>query len=134
MILVIMAALIVAGTMVFMDRARQNALLERVPAPGSLSFSNQILEEKMRRAHDALTGTLERNGTNSRFGRKAGELGNLYQANHFYDQAVPCYRMALDFDPENPRWPYFLAFIKSMPTLSYGYLHLGYTPVIEINP
>jgi tetratricopeptide (TPR) repeat protein len=112
MALVILAALVVAGTMVFMGRVRQNALLERVPAPGSLSFSNQILEEKMRRGHDALTGTLERNGTNSRFGRKAGELGNLYQANHFYDQAVPCYRMALDFDPESPRWPYYLAFIK----------------------
>ncbi|MCP4577609.1 MAG: tetratricopeptide repeat protein, partial [Deltaproteobacteria bacterium] len=110
--IVMVAALIMAGTLLFMDRARRNTLLERIPAPGSLSYSNRILEEKMRRAHDKVTGTLEQNGTNSRFGRKAGELGNLYQANHFYDQAVPCYGMALDFDPENPRWPYYLAFIK----------------------
>ena len=109
---VIVAALIVVGTMLFMDRARRNTLLERIPAPGSLSYSNQTLEEKMRRAHDAVTGPLEQNGADRRFGRKAGKLGNLYQANHFYDQAVPCYRMALDFDPENPRWPYYLAFIK----------------------
>ena len=109
---VIMAAIIVAGTMLFMDRTRRNTLLERIPAPGSLSYSNRILEEEMRRTHDTLKGALKRNGANSRFGRKAGELGNLYQANHFYDQAVPCYRMALDFDPENPRWPYYLAFIK----------------------
>jgi len=111
-VLVIVAALMVAGTMVFMDRVRQNALLERIPAPGSLSFGNRTLEEKMRRAHDIVAEAFEQDGTNRRFGRKAGELGNLYQANHFYDQAVPCYRMALDFDADNPRWPYYLAFIQ----------------------
>ncbi len=111
-VLVVIAALMVAGTMVFMDRSRQNALLERIPAPGSLSFGNRTLAEKMRRAHDKVTSTLEQKGAVTRFGRKSGELGNLYQANHFYDQAVPCYRMALDFDADNPRWPYYLAFIK----------------------
>ncbi|MCG6881537.1 MAG: tetratricopeptide repeat protein, partial [Deltaproteobacteria bacterium] len=109
--LVILAALIAAGIFVWMERARKNALLERIPAPEDLSFSNRTLEEKMDRAFHDVQKALEENDPNSRFGRKAGQLGNLYQANHFYDQAVPCYRVAMDFDPDNPKWPYSVAFI-----------------------
>lgn len=38
-----------------------------------------------------------------------GELGGLYQANGFYDQAARCYRALLKADPGNPRWPHLLA-------------------------
>ena len=110
--LVIIAVAIVWGTLLLMERGRQNALLDRIPAPESLSFSNQTLEDKVHRSYDAVRNALEKSGPDGRFGRRTGELGNLYQANHYYDQAVPCYLLASDFDPENPRWPYCLAFIK----------------------
>ena len=110
--LVMIAGLITAGTFVLMERAEQNALLERIPAPDGMRFGNQTLEDKMNQAHDAVQKALSKNGPDDRFGRKAGELGNLYQANHYYDQAIPCYRVAMEYNSENPRWPYDMAFIQ----------------------
>ncbi len=109
--LVVVALLIVAGTYGFLKRADQNALFARVPSPERVSAGNKTLEDKMDRAHGAVRKALLKDGSEARFGRKAGKLGNLYQANHFYDQAIPCYRVAMGFDPSNARWPYYLAFI-----------------------
>lgn len=109
---VMIAGLVFWGTSILMERSERNAFLERIPAPHRLQFSNQTLEETMNRAHGAAKDALSKYGPDIRFGRKAGELGNLYQANHYYDQAVPCYRVAMEFDPESPTWPYFVAFIQ----------------------
>jgi len=110
--LFILAALILAGTLLLMERVRRNTLLEGIPLPDGISFSNRILEEKMRRSYESVKEALDGKGSEIRFGRKTGALGNLYQANHYYDQAVSCYGKALKFDPQNPKWPYYLAFIK----------------------
>ncbi len=110
--LVVLAVLMVVGTWVLTERADRKALLEPIPVPERLTFSNRILEEKMLRAYTSVKKALDGKGHHSRFGRRTGELGNLYQANHYYDQAVPCYETALALDPENPKWPYYLAFIK----------------------
>ncbi len=110
--LFILAGLISAGTFMLMERAEKNALLQRIPDPRSIRFGNPILAEKMNRAHDAAKTALLKSGPNARFGRKVGELGNLYQANHHYDRAIPCYRVAMEFDSESPKWPYYVAFIQ----------------------
>ncbi len=109
--LLIIAGVITWGTFFLMERAERNALLIRIPDPVGMRFGNQTLEEKMNRAHDAVREALTTSGPDARFGRKAGELGNLYQANHYYDQAVDCYRVAMAYDPGNSKWPYHMAFI-----------------------
>ena len=38
-----------------------------------------------------------------------GHLGLLYHANHMYEPAEACYRLATELDPDNARWAYHLA-------------------------
>ncbi len=112
LVLAVLAILIILGTLWMMDRARRNTLLDRLPRISDLSFNNETLKKKVTRADNALRLTLDNGNPEKAFGRKAGQLGKLYQANHFYDQAVPCYQLAMEFDKENPRWNYYLAFVK----------------------
>ena len=112
LVLAVLAVLIVVGTNWVMDRASRDALLDRLPGTGDLSFNTKTLKNKVAQADDAVRRTLVGGGPGAAFGQKAGSLGELYQANHFYDQAVPCYQLALEFDKGNPRWPYYLAFVK----------------------
>ncbi len=112
LVLVALSILIIVGTLWVMDRARRDTLLDRLPKINDLSFNNETLKRKVAQADDALRRTLGSRNSERAFGDKAGQLGNLYQANHFYDQAVPCYKLAMEFDKENPRWTYYLAFIK----------------------
>ena len=110
--LAFMAALIIAGTTKMMDRIERIELLDRLPVVGALSFNTEILKNKVALADEAARQILSQEKAGNAFGRKAGNLGELYQANHFYDQAAPCYQLATEFDRENPRWSYYLAFIQ----------------------
>ena len=112
MVLVVLAILIFMGTRWVMDRTRRDTLLKRLPKIDNISFNTEALKRKVARADDAFRRTLDGGNPERAFGRKAGQLGKLYQANHFYDQAVPCYQLAMEFDKENPRWAYYLAFVK----------------------
>ncbi len=112
LVLAVLAVLIVAGTSWVMDRTRRGALLDRLPGTEDLSFHTETLKNKVIQADDAVRQTLKREKPATAFGGKAGKAGQLYQANHFYDQAVPCYQLAMEFDGKNPRWPYYLAFIR----------------------
>ena len=54
---------------------------------------------------------LAENGVGTGFGQAVGELGRLYQANHFYDDALSCYRLALEYDEQSAVWFYLSASI-----------------------
>lgn len=41
-----------------------------------------------------------------------GYLGLLYHANHMYEPADACYRLAAELDPGNARWSYHLAVLR----------------------
>ena len=112
LVLAVLAILIIVGTLEVMDKARRDTILDRLPKLNNLSFNTETLKRKVARADDALRQTLDSGNPERAFGRKAGQLGKLYQANHFYDQAVPCYQLAMEFDKENPRWTHYLAFVK----------------------
>ena len=112
LVLAVLTILIVVGTRGVMDRARRNTLVERLPKISELSFNTEVLKKNVAQANEALRRTLGGGNPKRAFGQKAGQLGELYQANHFYDQAVSCYQMAMEFDKENPRWTYYLAFVK----------------------
>lgn len=43
-----------------------------------------------------------------------GQLGKLYQANYFYDEATACYRRAMALAPADAQWPYLIAYLDDM--------------------
>jgi tetratricopeptide (TPR) repeat protein len=53
-------------------------------------------------------------------GDKIGELGTIYQANLFTKEAERCLEIAGRLSPENPRWPYCLAYIRQQMGESQG--------------
>jgi tetratricopeptide (TPR) repeat protein len=109
--LAIVALSLALGTSALLKQAKRNAVLYRLPEMPDLGDKTEALRQNVAAADQVVRQALESGGVNERFGRKAGELGKLYQANHFYDQAIRCYQLATEFDPENARWFYLLAFV-----------------------
>jgi tetratricopeptide (TPR) repeat protein len=109
--LAIVALCLALGTSALLKRAKRNAVLYRLPEMPDLGDKTETLRQNVAAADQVVRQVLESGPVNERFGRKAGELGKLYQANHFYDQAIRCYQLATEFDPENARWFYLLAFV-----------------------
>ncbi|MBW1772609.1 MAG: tetratricopeptide repeat protein [Deltaproteobacteria bacterium] len=95
-----------------MDRARYNAALDNLPKAPDLSGKNATLTREITKANQEIVRSLNVGTKGSELGRKVGELGRLYQANHFYDQAITCYELAMEEEPEKPHWPYLLAFVR----------------------
>ena len=109
--LAIVALCLGLGTSALLKQAKRNAVLYRLPEMPDLGDKTEALRQNVAAADQVVRQALKSGRVNERFGRKAGELGKLYQANHFYDQAIRCYQLATEFDPENARWFYLLAFV-----------------------
>lgn len=108
-VLALLGLFLVIGIFQFMEYARRDAGLDRLPKKPDLSAKAEILRRQIEKTDQEVKQTLNSHGLSQKFGYESGELGKLYQANHFYDQAIPCYQLAMEFDPKNPKWPYFLA-------------------------
>lgn len=62
-----------------------------------------------------------------------GSLAKIYQANGLLNEAIQTLDLLLKLQPENPRWPHFLAFILA----GYGELEVAiplWDATIEIDP
>jgi tetratricopeptide (TPR) repeat protein len=130
-----MALLVVLGTSEILSQAQRNVMLIRLPEAPSLRGRSKILREKINRANAEVRRTFEESGVNTDFGQTVGDLGRLYQANHFYDHALSCYRLAQEFDEQAAIWFYLSAsvhqqrgetesmigFLKRTLSLSSGY-------------
>ena len=53
-------------------------------------------------------------------GDKVGELGTIYQANLCTKEAEKCYEIAARLSPRNPRWPYYLAYLRQQQGMVEG--------------
>ena len=122
--LVVLALFIAGGTWFLMDRARYNAVLDNLPKAPDLSEKNATLTQEIGKANQEIGRSLNVGTRGSELGRKIGELGGLYQTNHFYDQAVLCYELAMEEEPENPHWPYLLVFVRQEKGESESVLNL----------
>lgn len=105
----VLALLVALGTAAILSQARKNVLLIRLPQVPPLSGRNEVLREKITAASADVQRQLDQKGVNTDFGKAVGELGRLYQANHFYDRALSCYRLALEYDGQSARWYYLTA-------------------------
>jgi len=107
----VLAALTALGTMELISRARMNVVLVRLPELPPLSRRGDLLKEKLTSADARIRRSLAEKGVDRGFGRSVGEMGRLYQGNQFYDQALSCYRLALDYDQQSAEWYYLSASI-----------------------
>jgi tetratricopeptide (TPR) repeat protein len=107
--LILLGICLVLGTLAFLEHARQKAFLDGLPQVPDLSITTEAFRKRLAEANDDIAKTFKADGLSQQLGLKVGELGRVYQANHYYDQAVPCYQLAGKLDPQNPHWPYLLA-------------------------
>jgi len=101
--------LVILGTMKIFTQAQANVALNRLPKAPQLGEKRRVLEMKIHALDMEVRNTLTRSGTGTAFGQAAGQLGRLYQANHFYDRALRCYRLAREYDGQSPLWVYLSA-------------------------
>jgi tetratricopeptide (TPR) repeat protein len=105
----VLALGIAMGISLLVKRTNREAFLSRLPDMPALAKNAEVLRQKLIDADQITRRTVREGKPYKQFGRKAGELGRFYQANHFYDQAIPCYRLAIELDHEEPLWSYLLA-------------------------
>jgi HemY protein len=107
----VLTGLTVLGTTEILSRARMKELFIRLPEVPPLSRRSPALKEKIASEDAQVRLRLAEKGTSAHFAQAVGGLGQLYHANQFYDQALSCYRLALDFDPKSAMWLYLSAAI-----------------------
>lgn len=103
-----LAALVITLSVAGWNGWRSYAVRERViralPAPPVALAAQPILRAKIAAAEEAARGY--RSAPSG-----LGQLGRLYQANGFLAEASQAYEGLCRIEPQNPRWPYFLATI-----------------------
>jgi tetratricopeptide (TPR) repeat protein len=100
------------GTIKYLNRSVDDSVLDRLPEipPGAAKY--ELLIQALTKADRDLRQTLLSNQPRRSFGQKAGHLGELYHGNDFYPEALACYEIAMEFDPQNPFWPHHSAMLK----------------------
>ena len=110
-ILVMTAAI---GSMMVYGLFRQpvrSTLLDRLPEIPAFHGRNIALQDKLVEAQEGIVKSVRARIGGNELGLKIGNLGMLYQANHFFNEAASCYGIAMQLEKENPRWFYLLASI-----------------------
>lgn len=100
------------GIFLFNKQTARSSVLNRLPVIPDLTHNTKILREKVTEADQIVRKTFQTEGPDTTFGQKTGDLGKFYQGNSYYDQAMQCYKLAIEFDPKNPHWPYLLASVR----------------------
>lgn len=63
-----------------------------------------------------------------------GELGMVLHAHELFADAGACYRTAADLDPDDERWPYFLAVVLSVEASDFEAARAAYRRTLELRP
>jgi len=108
---VLLALGVTWGTSVLIARAASRAALERAPDLPRFSDEPEALRQALGDADRTLRQALLTGASSTEAGRAAGRLGELYHANGYRERAAEGYELAIELDPDNPHWPYGLAFL-----------------------
>ena len=87
-------------------RHERKTTLTRLPSQPALDASTRPLEPLLERAIEKVQA--------SPTAQNLGQLGMIYQANYFYNEAIACYERVFELDPTNAQWPYLLAYLYNM--------------------
>ncbi|MBW8001356.1 MAG: tetratricopeptide repeat protein [Planctomycetes bacterium] len=114
-LLLVTIGLIVVGLfatfVILVNNSASENILTALPQIPNLSGKSESFVQHLLSADKQARNALSSDRDLKKFGQKTGQLGELYQANEFFDQANECYEIASRFDPRNPLWPHHLAFL-----------------------
>ncbi|MFQ5790760.1 MAG: tetratricopeptide repeat protein [Acidobacteriota bacterium] len=102
---------VLQATSVLIDQASRRAVVDNLPEPPDGADKSDAFKRALAAADEAVRQAFRSGDGGEEIGRRLGHLGELYQANRYAERASWCFRSAMDLDPKNPRWPYFLAFV-----------------------
>ncbi len=105
----ILTTLVILGTMTILAQARWNVLLTRLPDVPGLGNGREVLKQQIAARDAAVRQRLNQPFGKADFAERTGTLGRIYQANQFYDRALQCYRLAVEYDDASPLWLYLSA-------------------------
>jgi tetratricopeptide (TPR) repeat protein len=126
-ILLTLAAIAVGvGPAWWMNSAYTRSAAQRLPAVPALADKTESLRRAVQEA-DRLARAEPASA------RRVGELGLLYHANHIYEPAGQCYLLAVDLEPDNHQWPYYLACLRETCGISDSVEQL-LRRVVELSP
>jgi len=106
---ILLTTLVILGIASILAQARRNVLLIRLPDVPRLGSGYEALKREIVARDAAVRRGLERSPAQTELGKLAGALGKVYQANQFYDSALRCYRLAMEYDDSSPLWFYLSA-------------------------
>ena len=102
---------LLAAFVILVNNLASENILTTLPQIPDLSGKNELFVQHLLSADKQARNALSSDRDLKDFGQKAGQLGELYQANAFFTQANECYEIASKFDPKNPLWSHHLAFL-----------------------
>ncbi|REJ85714.1 MAG: tetratricopeptide repeat protein [Acidobacteria bacterium] len=108
------AAFLIAATVVTAqgDGGSGNGSLDLAPEPVLENFEPSV-QEQLRSAREVVAGILATEGDPEKRGDALGQLAALYLLYDFMDTAEPLLLQARRLQPNDFRWPYFLALLYS---------------------
>ena len=124
---------------VLISRSLHDPIKNLLPQAPDLSSQNKVLRQKIESEYKNIRKSAYSGASNQQIGESIGNLGKLYHANNFYKHAERCYQVAIDLNPGNSSWLYYLAMIKQMRGQNDSAIKLmekmlssnpGYTPAI----
>ena len=124
---------------VLISRSLHDPIKNLLPQAPDLSSQNKVFRQKIESEYKNIRKSAYSGASNQQIGESIGNLGKLYHANNFYEHAEQCYQVAIDLNPGNSRWLYYLAMIKQTRGQNDSAVKLlekmlssnpGYTPAI----
>lgn len=99
-----LAILAVVSWFVYQEIQRR-AALQRIPELPDFAYQNQ-------RSIELFDDADVRARREPRSSAAVGELGMLYHAYQFHEQARACYQLAAELEPTEMQWPYYLGVVE----------------------
>lgn len=93
------------------ESASRQSLEARLPERVALEGKAPALAAALDGAHANAAEAIRKGLRPEQIGERVGHLGKTYQANAYGDAARAAFRLAMELDGDDARWPYYLAFL-----------------------
>lgn len=100
-----------AGLVLLLRDSWQQQAVSRLPPIPDIPNKSEVLRNQIAEAQEGIVRPAQAEVDKKELGSNIGRLGMLYQANHFFHEALACYALAMELEKNNPRWPYLMASI-----------------------
>jgi tetratricopeptide (TPR) repeat protein len=113
------ASLLIASCVTFwvafkINRPNSEAAVHSLPRLPDMSGKPEVFAEHITRADEETRDTIQSKLNAQQLGKEVGRLGEIYQANYYYQHALKCYQIAAELDPKNARWFHHSAYLYQL--------------------